>query len=85
MVRLIGIPRTIKRGLARIFAGTVGDVLWKLFVLTLVVVLGIGLLSMGAVGGLIGGLLLASLIADDVRALVGDLWHRRWASIESPF
>lgn len=83
-MKLYGIPRSVAQSTRRLFAGTLGDVLWKLFILGLLVLVGIALLSMGAVGGVIGGILLGTLLADDVRAFISDLWNRRWARIETP-
>lgn len=83
-MKLYGIPRSVAQGFRRILSGTLGDVLWKLFILGLLVLVGIALLSMGAVGGVIGGILLGTLLADDVREFINDLWNRRWARIETP-
>jgi len=82
---LYGIPQSVKRGIGRILSGSIGSVLWKLLVLTLLAVIAIGLIALGPVGAAIGGLFIATLLSDDVRAFVRDLWHRRWATIETPF
>lgn len=82
---LYGIPRSVKGNLSRLAAGTVGDILWKLFVLALLAAIVVGLLSLGPAGAAVGGLFIGTLLSDDVRAFVGDLWNRRWATIETPF
>lgn len=81
---LYGLPESVKRTLGRVTSGSIGDILWKLFVIVLLTIAAIALLSTGPFGAAVGGLLLGTLLSDDVRAFVGDLWNRRWAEIESP-
>ena len=81
---LYGFPKSVKSTLVRFVSGSIGDITWKLFVVALLTGAAIALLSTGPFGAAVGGLLLGTLLSDDVRALVGDLWHRRWASVESP-
>jgi len=82
---LFGIPRSAKRKLSGFVSGSIGDVLWKLFIVTVVGLMGIGLVLMGPVGAVIGGLLITTLLSDDIRTLVADLWYRRWAEVTIPF
>lgn len=80
LITLYGIPRAIGRGIRRVLSGTLGDILWKLFVLTLVLALGYILVAAGGVfGAVIGAALIGTLINDDVRRTVSDLWNRNWA------
>lgn len=85
MVTLYGLPKSVKQTFARFSSGSLGDVLWKLFVAAFFGALAIALLSTGPFGAAIGGLFLGTLLSDDVRAFVGDFWNRRWAELESPF
>lgn len=82
---LFGIPRSAKQKLGRFTSGSIGNVLWKLFIVSVVGLIGIGLVLMGPVGAVIGGLLITTLVSDDIRTLVADLWYRRWAEIEVPY
>jgi len=82
---LYGIPKSIGAGVRRVLSGSVGDVLWKLLVLALLLVVAAGLLALGPVGAAVGGILLGTLLSDDVRELVGDLWNRRWTEVKTPF
>jgi len=82
---LYGVPKSVAAGIRRILAGSIGDVLWKLFVLAVLLLAAAGLLAIGPVGAAVGGIILGTLLSDDVRELVADLWNRRWAKIETPF
>lgn len=81
---LYGIPASLKRILSRATSGTVGDILWKSFLAVVIVTVALGLMLMGPVGGVIGALLITTLVSSDIRAVVADFWHRRWAEIDSP-
>jgi len=82
---LYGFPQSVKQTLARFASGSIGDILWKLFVLAFLAAAAIGLVSLGPAGAAVGGLLIGILLSDDVRSFVSDLWNRRWAKIETPF
>jgi 4-amino-4-deoxy-L-arabinose transferase-like glycosyltransferase len=81
---LYGVPQWAKRKYTRLKSGSVGDTLWKLFVLVVIAAVGVGLMATGPVGYLVGGLLITMLVSEDIRALVSDIWNRRWAEAELP-
>jgi len=80
-----GVPRTAKEKASSFASGSLADVLWKLLVLAVIGAAGFALVLMGPVGAVIGGLLITTLVSEDIRNLVADMWHRRWAEIERPF
>jgi len=82
---LYGIPRTVKQKFGAITRGSIGDTLWKLFVVAVLLTIGLGLVALGPIGAVVGGILIATLVSDDVRAFVDDVWNRRWAEVEAPF
>jgi len=81
---LYGIPRTVKQKFGVITSGSIGDTLWKVLVVVVLLTIGLGLVALGPIGAVVGGILIATLVSDDVRAFVDDVWNRRWAEIEAP-
>jgi len=81
---LYGVPKSLKALLSRFWRGSPGEILWRLFMVAIIAVIGFGLVTLGPVGAVIGGLLITTLVSNDIRAFVADLWYRRWAKIESP-
>lgn len=83
-IPLIGIPESLEETLRGFARGTLLDILWKLLVVGVLAVLSLLLLSAGPYGAAVGGILLGTLLSDDVRKMVSDLWNRRWAEIKLP-
>jgi len=81
---LYGVPKSLKALLSRVWRGSPGEILWRLFMVGIIAIIGFGLVTLGPVGAVIGGLLITTLVSDDIRAFVADLWYRRWAKIEAP-
>lgn len=85
-ITLYGIPRSVAGSIRSILSGTLGDVLWKVLVLSLLGVLAYLLVATGGViGAFIGATLLATLWEDDVRAAVGNILNRNWAEVTAPW
>jgi uncharacterized membrane protein YfcA len=85
-VTLYGIPSSVAGSIRSILAGSVGDVLWKLLVLSLLGVLAYLLVATGGViGAFVGATLLATLWEDDVRAAVRNILNRNWAEVKAPW
>lgn len=85
-ITLYGVPSSAASWVRNLLAGSLGDVLWKLFVLALLS--GIALLLIAGLGpfaAAVGGILLGALISDDVRALVANVWNRNWAEVQAPW
>jgi hypothetical protein len=72
------IPKSLVRLTRRAFSGRVLETLWKLGVLVVLVVVGLGLYAAGTIGVLVGGVILASLITEPVQNAVSDLWNRNF-------
>jgi len=83
-VPLPGVPQSWKAKGKQFLSGSLLDLAWKLFVLLLFAILSALLLSAGPYGAAIGGILLGTLLSEEVRKTVGDIWYRRWAEIEIP-
>lgn len=84
-ITLYGIPSSLVNTARGIFSGGVVDILWKTFVLTLfAVVIVVLIVGGGAVGAALGGILLGTLLSDDVRAVVANVWNRNWAEVNVP-
>lgn len=72
------VPESVVNSVRGVFSGGIINILWKLFVVVLLVVAAYLLALLGFFGAAIAGMLLASLISDDVRAFVSDLWNRNF-------
>lgn len=83
-IPLIGIPESLEEKLRGFARGTLVDVVWKLLVLSVLAALSLLLLSAGPYGAAVGGILLGTLLSDDVRKMVSDVWNRRWAEVKLP-
>jgi uncharacterized membrane protein YfcA len=85
-ITLYGVPRSVWRSLRSVFSGTVGDVVWKVFILSLLGAIAYLLVAAGGVlGAFVGATLLATLWEDDVRAAVANVLNRNWAEVERPW
>lgn len=85
-ITLPGLPESVADWVRTVLSGSAGDVVWKLLMLTLFIgVAAVLLIGGGAFGAAIGGILLGTLLSDDVRALVLDVWNRDWAEVEAPW
>lgn len=85
-ITLPGLPESLADWARSVLAGSAGDVLWKLLMLALFVAVAVVLIvGGGAFGAALGGILLGTLLSDDVRALVRDVWNRDWAEVEEPW
>lgn len=81
-ITLYGIPKSAVQRLRRLFAGSLGDILWKIVISVVLVGIGYLLLAGGGIwGAIVGGAIITTLIDDDIRAFVSDLWNRRWAKL----
>lgn len=77
------IPRSTTSAAVGILRGPVFEVLWRLFVILLFLALMLFLLSVGGFfGPFLAAALLSTLISDDVRRLVADVWYRRWTTLK---
>jgi K+ transporter len=73
------IPRSTGKKLVSILTGPVGLVLWRLLlVVVFIAVMFVLVAGGGFFGGALAALLLSTLISDDVRAAVADVWHARF-------
>lgn len=75
------IPESVITSLRRLFAGSFGDVLWKLGVSLALVLVGYVFLSAGiwgVFGAFVGGVLISALLEDDIRDIVSDVWNRNF-------
>lgn len=82
---LYGIPASVSTHFRRLWKGSAGAILWRLFVTCLLALVSYGLLTMGGYGAVIAGILVSTLISDDVRQFVRDIWTRDWAEVPSPW
>lgn len=86
MVRVPGLPRSTYRALRGLFSGSVLDVLWKVSIsIGFLAVIYVLIVGANVYGALLAGAIFSSLLSDDVRKLVSDVWHRRWASVSIPY
>jgi len=77
------IPRSTGSKAVGILTGPVFEVLWRLFVIALFLGLMLFLLSIGGFfGPFLAAALLSTLISDDVRRFVADVWYRRWTTLK---
>lgn len=84
MVR-IPIPKYGVQALRRFFSGPVVDILWKLFVVVLVLLSAGLLVGLGSIyGGVVAFVLISTLIREPVRKFAADVWNRNWADISLP-
>ncbi|PCR88692.1 hypothetical protein CP557_21935 [Natrinema ejinorense] len=72
------IPKTLVRVVRRGFSGSVLDILWKLGVVTVLVMAAYALALLGVVGAAISGVILASLVTEPVRNAIRDVWNRNF-------
>jgi len=72
------LPRTIVRLVKRGLRGSLGDTVWKLFVIMLLLAAGYVLASLGVLGAAISGVILATLLTKPVRKTVLDIWNRNF-------
>lgn len=72
------VPRTLIRLIKRGFTGALGDTLWKLTVVGVLLLAAYVLASLGVVGGAISGVILGTLVAEPVRKAVADVWNRNF-------
>ncbi|MFW5956758.1 MAG: hypothetical protein ACOCQY_05080 [Halorhabdus sp.] len=78
------IPETWQENAGQVARGSLLDIAWKLFVIVAVMLLAVALVSLGPIGAGIGSILLWTLLSEEVRKTLSDVWHRRWAEIELP-
>jgi len=78
------VPESLEEKLRAFARGTLLDVLWKLLVVGALAVASLLLLSAGPYGAALGGILLGTLLSDDVRKMISDIWNRRWAEVQLP-
>ena len=78
------VPETWQEKAGQFARGSVLDITWKLFVLLLFAGLSALLLAAGPYGAAVGGILLGTLLSDEVRKSVADVWYRRWAEVKLP-
>ncbi len=77
------IPESFIESLRAVWAGSLGDTLWKLAISVLIITLAVALLfNFGVIGGFVGAILLSALLEDDIRDAVVDVWNRDFAEIE---
>jgi hypothetical protein len=81
-IPLFGVPKRLGSVVRGLFAGSLGNVLWKL---TLVVV-GFSVLYAMAISSyfiatFFAGIVLSAFLADDVTAAAMDFWNRNWAEL----
>lgn len=73
------IPRSTGQKIVSLISGPVGLVAWRLLLIVLFVTIMLLLVAAGGFfGGVLAAMLLSTLLSDDVRAFVRDLWHRRF-------
>lgn len=73
-----GIPSSVIDRLNQFLNSGAIDIVWKAIVLAALLALAWLLASMGFFGAFIAGVLLTSLVSDDIRAIVSDIWHRNF-------
>ncbi len=78
---LWGIPETVEEKVRAFGRGTLLDVLWKLLVIGVLGVVSLLLIAAGPYGAALGGVLLGTLLSEEVRKMVADIWNRRWAEV----
>jgi len=83
-IPLIGVPEYIQDKLRAFGRGTLLDLVWKLLVVAALAGMSLLLIAAGPYGAALGGVLLGTLLSDDVRKLVSDVWNRRWAEVKLP-
>lgn len=77
------IPESTGEKLVSILKGPVLLVGWRLLLVLLILVIVLVLVASGGFFGLLlAGMLVSTLIRDDVRAAVSDLWHMRFWRVE---
>lgn len=87
MVRIpLPLPESFVREIRRVFRGPVVDVIWKLFVIFggLTFLFLLSMMDPGIFLGFFIATILAVAFSDDIRKIVGDIWHRRFAEIKIP-
>lgn len=72
------IPKTLVRVTKRAFRGAAFDIIWKLFVATILILAAYSLAMLGVVGAAISGVILASLFTEPVRRSIVDVWNRNF-------
>ncbi|WP_162562674.1 hypothetical protein [Salinigranum rubrum] len=72
------IPRSAVRWVRNLVSGGLLDVLWWSLITLVIVIIAYVLAQMGVIGGVIAGSLLATLISDNVRAYVRDVYSRNF-------
>jgi len=78
------VPETWQEKAGEFARGSLLDIVWKLFVVLLFAALSALLLAAGPYGAAVGGILLGTLLSDEVRKSVADIWYRRWAEVKLP-
>jgi len=78
------IPETWQEKAGQFARGSLLDIAWKLFVVLLFAGLSALLLAAGPYGAAVGGILLGTLLSEEVRKSVADIWYRRWAEVKLP-
>lgn len=72
------IPKSLVRAKKGILSGPVIDTVWKLFIATLFLIVGIALAAAGPLGIVVAGLLLGSLLNETVNQAIADIWNRNF-------
>ena len=78
------VPETWQETLGQFARGSLLDIAWKLFVVLLLAAISALLLAAGPYGAAVGGILLGTLLSDEVRKSIADVWYRRWAEVKLP-
>lgn len=72
------IPQSAVTWLKKFFSGTLFDIVWKSLLLVGLAGVIYILIALGPFGAAVGGILLGTLISDEVRAIISDLWNRNF-------
>lgn len=75
---MLFIPTSVVTWFKQFFSGTLLDVIWKAILLVVLGGVIYVLVALGPFGAAVGGILLGTLISDEVRAIINDLWHRNF-------
>lgn len=73
-----GIPESVIDRLNQVLNSGAIDIVWKAMVIAVVLWLAWLLARMGFFGGVLAFIFLGSLISDDIRTIVSDVWHRNF-------
>lgn len=78
------IPDSVVESFRAVWRGSIGDTIWKVSIVVGLSLLGYVLIvTLGVLGGFVGGILLSSLIEDDIREAVKDVWNRDFYEVDT--